>query len=124
MSKQPLSVIIAILFIFINALVWLVFGLIILTGAHPSLPDDALIKSGMAILALILAGLLSVLGFLIGKRNRSAFMITAGLLFITTLLGFFDDFGWIDLAFMVINLIPLMLLIKDRGWYLHIKTHT
>jgi len=121
--KHSLSVSILIVFIYINSLVWLAFGLIIVFDAHPSLPDLPLIKIGMAFLAFIIAGILVVLGFLITKQSRIAFFLTSGLLLITALLSIFDDFGLADLAFLILNLVPLVLLFKDRGWYLQTKSH-
>lgn len=77
----------------------------------------------MAFLAFIIAGILVVLGFLITKQSRIAFFLTSGLLLITALLSIFDDFGLADLAFLILNLVPLVLLFKDRGWYLQTKSH-
>jgi len=71
----------------------------------------------MAILAILIACIFLVLGIYVTKRNRIAFFLTAGLLLISSLLTIFDDFGLIDLAFLIINMIPLFLLIKDRFWF-------
>jgi len=122
MFKNSLSVSISIIFIYINSLVWLVFGLIIVFDAHPSIPDYPLIKAGMAFLAIAIAGILFVLGFFLAKQSRIAFFLTSGLLLLTSLLSVFDDFGLADLAFLIINLIPLVLLIKDRDWYLQMNS--
>jgi len=103
-----------------NSMVWLVFGLIIVFDAHPAIPNYPLIKGGMAFLAIVIAGVLFALGFFLAKRSRIAFLLTAGLLLLTSLLSIFDDFGLVDLAFLIINLIPLVLLIKDRDWYLQL----
>ena len=37
------------------------------------------------------------------------------------LVGLFDELGLADLAYVVLTLIPLALLIRDRNWYL--RTH-
>ena len=117
MTKKPLSITISIVFIYMNSLVWLVFGLIIIFGAHPSLPDRSLVLAGMAFLAIAISGILFIIGIFLAKQNRNAFYLTIGFLFILALAGIFDDFGLVDLAFLIINLIPLVLLIKERGWY-------
>ena len=124
MIRHSLSISISIVFIYINSLIWLAFGLILVFDVHPSLPKYPLLIGGMAILSIIIAGILMVLGFFVARRSRIAFFLTTGLLLFTSLLGIFDDFGLSDLAFLFINIIPLILLIKDRAWYLQNNSHT
>jgi predicted membrane channel-forming protein YqfA (hemolysin III family) len=113
----------AIIFTYINASLWLIFGLILVFDAHPALPDMPLYKVGMALLSIMISGILFVLGLFIFRQSRIAIYLAIGLLSITALLSIFDDFGLADLAFLIINLIPLVLLIKDRGWYLKPNPH-
>ncbi|HBG74481.1 MAG: hypothetical protein A2X25_14265 [Chloroflexi bacterium GWB2_49_20] len=121
MNKLFVSIYAALIFILLNAIVWLSFGLIIAFDMHPSLPELPLLRDGMAFVSLIMAGILFALEFFLARRNRIAFFLTVGLLLITSLLGFFDDFGVADFLFLVINFVPILLLIKDRAWYLHNK---
>ncbi len=123
MIKHSPSISITIVFIYLNALVWLAFGVIVAFDAHPSIPNYPLLISGMAILAILIACIFLVLGIYVTKRNRIAFFLTVGLLVLTSLLTILDDFGLIDLAFLIINMIPLILLIKDRAWYLQEYSH-
>ncbi len=118
MTRRPLSVSAALIFILLNALVWLAFGVIIAANAHPALPDLPLIKGVMAFLALATVVILLGLFVLLGKRNRIAYFIALGLFIAISLLTIFDEFGLADLVILVINIIPIILLIKDRDWYL------
>ncbi len=121
MTKRPLSVNAALGFILLNALVWLVFGGITATNANPALPVPPLIKVIMAFLSIAIAGMLLGLFIFIRRRNRIAYYLILGLLVITFLLNFFDNVGLVDLVVIIINLIPIILLIKDRSWYLQGK---
>jgi len=40
------------------------------------------------------------------------------MLTIIAVLSITDEFGWLDLFSLLISLIPLGLLLKDRDWYL------
>jgi hypothetical protein len=121
MIKRPLSVNAALGFILLNSLVWLVFGGIAAANANPALPVPPLIKVIMAFLSIAIAGMLLGLFIFIRRRNRIAYYLILGLLVITFLLNFFDNVGLVDLAVIIINLIPIILLIKDRSWYLQGK---
>jgi predicted membrane channel-forming protein YqfA (hemolysin III family) len=96
----------------------LFFGLIIAFNALPSLPDIPFLKGGMTVLSLAIAGIFLGVFFLLRKRNRMAYYAALGLFAVTCLLLVFDDFGLVDFVVLVINLVPLGLLIKDRAWYL------
>jgi lysylphosphatidylglycerol synthetase-like protein (DUF2156 family) len=106
------------LFMLLNALIWLGLGLIIALRAHPALPKDPLIQGGMAFLSFCAAAILLGLFIFLRKRCRPAWFAALGFLVLTSILTIFDDFGWTDLLVLVINLVPLILLIKDRVWYL------
>jgi len=118
MTNRPLSVSAALIFILLNALVWFALGVIIAANAHPALPDVPLIKGIMAFLALATAGILLGLFILLGKRSRIAYFIALGLFVAISLLTIFDQFGLADLVILAINIVPIILLIKDRAWYL------
>lgn len=118
MTNRPISIPAALIFILLNFLVWLVFGIIIASNVHPALPDQPFIKWTMAILAFITAGILLVLFIFLRKRSQRAYFLTLALFFTISTLTIFDQFGWADLAVLTINIIPILLLIKDRAWYL------
>ena len=58
MSKHPLSVSTTLIFIILNALVWLALGVIIALHVHPALPDNPLLRGIMAFLSFGAAGIL------------------------------------------------------------------
>jgi hypothetical protein len=118
MTNRPRSVSAVLIFIIFNALVWLALGIIIASNAHPALPDVPLVKGIMAFLALAIAGILSGLFVYLGKRSRIAYFSSLGLLAVISVVTIFDQFGWVDLVILIINVVPLILLIKDRAWYL------
>lgn len=118
MSNRPLTVTITLVFILLNVLIWLVLGIVIAINAHPALPVPPLMKGTMAFLSIVIAGILAALFFFIRKRNRIAYILILAFFVFTALLTFFDDVGWSDLVVLVINIVPIVLLIKDRTWYL------
>lgn len=121
MTSRPRSVPATLVFMLLNALVWLGFGVIIATDLHPALPDQPLIKWVMAILSLLIAGILLALFILLRKRSQIAYLLTIGLFLIISLLTVFDEFGWADLIVLALNIIPVILLIKDQIWYLQME---
>lgn len=121
MANRPLSVSVSLIFILLNALVWLALGVIIAANAHPALPNLPLLKGVMAFLSFSIAGILVGAFIFLVKRNRIAYFIALGLLVAMTLLTIFDQFGLSDLIILVINIVPIVLLIKDQAWYLQEK---
>lgn len=118
MKNIPKTVKVTLVFVLINALVWLVFGLIILLGLHPALPEDVLYKWGMGAVSLVAAGVLLGLFFLLKNRVGWGWYAAVAALAVSLVLSIFDDVGWIDVAMMGVILIPLVLIIRDRKWYL------
>jgi lysylphosphatidylglycerol synthetase-like protein (DUF2156 family) len=121
MTKHPLSVIVCLVFILLNSLIWLVFGVIIAVNAHPAIPAQPLIKGIMAFLSIAIAVILLVLFVLIRRHNRIAYFLALAGFIVTSLLTIFDDFGLSDLVVLAINIVPIVLLIKDRAWYLQVQ---
>jgi len=118
MLRRPLSVTAALALIFANALVWLIFGALVALRAHPALPAAPLVRAAMALTAFAAAGLLAGLCLLLARRSRAAYYPAIAFLSVAALLGLFDDFGLADLAALIIALLPVLLLLKDRDWYL------
>jgi hypothetical protein len=117
-TRYPGSIKITIIFIFIHAFIWLMLGILIAANYHMSLPDIPAIKAVMAILSFALACMLFGLAFFIQKYNRYAYYLTLLIFSGAALLTIFDDFGIADLVVLILNIIPICLLIKDRKWYL------
>jgi lysylphosphatidylglycerol synthetase-like protein (DUF2156 family) len=118
MTRRPFSVNITLLFILLNALIWLVLAILIVVQAHPGLPDLPYISAGMAALSFAFAICLLVLLFFVARRSRRAYYLAIAFLAGTALLAIFDDVGWSDLVVILLNLVPVILLVKDRRWFL------
>jgi lysylphosphatidylglycerol synthetase-like protein (DUF2156 family) len=120
-TNRPLSVTATLVFILLNILVWLALGVIIAANAHPTLPDLPLVKGTMAFLAFVTAFILLGLFIFLSKRNWIAYFLALALFVATSLLTIFDEFGLADLVVLTINIAPIVLLIKDRAWYLQVR---
>jgi lysylphosphatidylglycerol synthetase-like protein (DUF2156 family) len=123
-NNRPLTVTITLIFIALNILVWLALGIIIAVNALPGLPDLPILKGIMAFLSLAMAGILIVLFIFLLRGSRIAYYLILALLIFTALLAIFDEVGLSDLVVLIINIIPVVLLIKDRPWYLQAKPQT
>ena len=117
MNTRPRSVTAAFLLILVNIFIWFGFGILVAGHLHPALPDQPFVQTMMALLAFAIAAVLAALYFFLARRSRVAYFLTLGLLAAVSLATFFDDFGWSDLAVLLLNLAPVALLIKDRAWY-------
>jgi hypothetical protein len=118
LGKKPVTATAAAVLLFLNALIWFFFAVLAGAGFHPALPESRTVQWVMAILAFGCACVLVALIILLGKRVRSAYYLTTGLLVLLMILTVTDDVGWVDLAYLTIVMAPLILLIKDRSWYL------
>lgn len=121
MHSIPLSVKVTQAFLFLAALIWLIFGFIVVAGLHPALPEEPLLRWGMGTTAFVGGMVLAGLGIFLMKRNRFLYWISLIGLGLVTLVNFFDDLGWVDVGVALISLLPFILLLKDRHWYLQSK---
>ena len=119
MNHRPLSVTVTYGFIILNIFIWFVLGVIIAFELHPAMPDQPFFKGIMATLSFVAAGALLVTFVFLQKHIHLAYYLMLIGLGISSVLTIFDDFGLVDLAALALSLIPLILLIKDRQWYLH-----
>jgi hypothetical protein len=118
MKNLPRSVFLALWLILFNALIWLGFGLAVAAGAIPSIPAAGGMRWIMAALAVGSAAFLAGLAFFLRRHSRPAYYLALGLLAVIAVLALADQVGLLDVAALVINLVPLGLLLKDRVWYL------
>jgi len=118
MTKPPSTVTAAHFLLLLNALVWLVFGIIVAAGLHPSMPESDVFRWTMAVLALLTTSVLLGLWVFLRRRSGIAYYLTIGLLVVLSILTVTDEFGLPDLMVLIIIAAPLVLLIKDRAWYL------
>jgi lysylphosphatidylglycerol synthetase-like protein (DUF2156 family) len=122
--NEPPSLRLTRLMIYLNALLWLLFGVIIGVGAHPSYPIGSAYYLPMALAAFMGTAVLIALASLLRKPNPLAYWASVAVLAVTILLAMFDEVGPADLAFILITLLPLVFLIRNRSWYLHPSTPT
>jgi len=118
MTTPPSTVRIARLLVLLNALIWLLFGVITAAGAHPSFREAGFLRWAMAASAFIAAIILVALAGLLKRRSRFGYILTVVMLAVMILASLFDDFGLADLLFVLVTLLPLASLLKDRAWYL------
>jgi lysylphosphatidylglycerol synthetase-like protein (DUF2156 family) len=117
MKRRPISVTASMLLVLLNALVWLVFAVIVGLDLHPRLPDSYVLRWIMGILAFGCATVMIARVVLLENRVRIAYSATLGLLALLAVLTVADDVGWADGLYLVLVMTPLMLLIKDQSWY-------
>ena len=125
MTDLPSTVRYTRLLILLNALLWLALGVIIAVGVHPSYREPGILRWAMAISAFLAAGLLGALVRPLAGRNRIACWAAVLLLAAISAAALSDEVGLADLAIVIITLLPLALLIRDRTWHLqptHIST--
>ena len=65
-----------------------------------------------------MAGVLLGLFVLMHQGNRNAYYLTIAFFAMVSLLTIFDDVGFADIVVLILNLIPIVLLIRDRKLYL------
>lgn len=124
MTHRPVTVTINLAIILLNALIWIILAIVIAANALPGLGDLPTTKWVLGLLSITIAITLLVLTYFIYKHRLKAYILTLAFFGITSLLTIFDDVGLPDAIFLVISLIPIILLIKDRAWYLQSKTKT
>jgi lysylphosphatidylglycerol synthetase-like protein (DUF2156 family) len=118
MAKYPVTVQAVLILLVLSVLIWIGFAFLTVTGAYPGLPDDPTVRFVMAGLAFgcgcVLAGLTRALA----NRGRIAYYLVTALLALLAVLSIADDIGWADLLYLAMVVVPLILMIKDRSWYL------
>ncbi len=117
-SEPSASVSVASFFLLLDATIWLVFAVLVATGIHPALPESRALQWVMVVLALLATGVLIGLWFFLRRRSRPAYYLTVASLFVLLMLTIADDVGLSDLLVLVAIVVPLVLLLKDRRWYL------
>jgi GNAT superfamily N-acetyltransferase len=117
LKRRPNSVTFTFGLILLTAAFWLGFAVFVAMGAIPSIPVGV-IRWGMAILATGVAVVLAGLTYLLWRRVRLAYYGTVALLTIVVVLSITDQVGLPDLLTLLVSLAALVLLLKERAWYL------
>jgi len=118
MPRQPWTVRITFVSFLVIAALWLLFSLFVVLGGNVSYFHIGAFRWIMAGLTFLASILLAALGYLLRRRFKPAWYFSVLLLAAMILAGFMDELGLIDYAFIVLVMIPLALLIKDRKWFL------
>jgi len=72
----------------------------------------------MGVLALLNAFVFVGLVVFLRRHSRIAYWLALVLLTTISVLTYADEFGPADLIVLMINILMLLLLVRDRGWYL------
>ena len=96
---------------FLNALVWLVFGVLSFSLAMSSTSDWRFMLS---VLMLINASIFVGFGVLIRKGQPWVFFLAILYVAVNVVLSITDQFGWFDFLIMLLNLVLLGLLFVTR----------
>lgn len=116
--RRPVAVTATLILILINALIWLAFGIVVASGAHPALPQEPLLRRAMAVAAVACAIGLAALAFFLARRSKIAYYSSVVLLAVVAALTVMDEFGLADLPGLLVTLAALALLASSRRWYL------
>jgi hypothetical protein len=122
MKKPEKIFTLALITILINAAIWLIFAVLLLSGVFGMGMLPVTLRWIMVSLAVIAAVVLFVLVILLRKHNPIAYYLTLVALTGLVLLTFMDQVGIADLIYAVIALTPLVLLLVCRRWYFQNKT--
>lgn len=117
LAAKPAGIPAAIGFLVLNAVLWFVFSAVTALGFHPALPDAPLLKAGMSMGSAAAGIVLVLLAHFLGRQYRLAFYASEGFLLLMAVSFVFDDIGWVDLAVIVLTIIPTVLLFFERAWF-------
>jgi hypothetical protein len=117
-NKSPLFGRSAILLLAANALIWLLFAVLVPLGYPASMPDDP--ASRWFLSAAFLAGSMvqAFLSIMLFRRWKPAFALAAILLILLSCLSLADDFGLPDLLYLLLVFATLICLFLGRRWFL------
>jgi hypothetical protein len=118
MAIRPATVRVARILLLADSLLWLAFAAFTAAGAHPSFGPMSEYRWPVTLLALLVAVLLAGLSVHLGNPSPLGYWLGVGGLGAMILASLFDQFGLADLVFVAATALPLVLLIKDRAWYL------
>jgi hypothetical protein len=119
MKHIPKSVLATLVLIGMNAVFWLGFAIVAVVGGIPGFDGGNTEKWMLAGLALGTAVCLAALVYFLARRKRIAFYAATISLAIILVLSITDQVGLWDLLTMLSILAVLVLLFKDRKWYLN-----
>ena len=117
MAQRPASVTITLLCLWLQAGFWLVVALLVALGSFRAFASMGPLRWILAVLALGTAGFLAGLAILLQRRVRLAWLAGAAGLAALAVLSVTDQIGGMDIFTLLVSLVPLALMVKDRAWY-------
>jgi lysylphosphatidylglycerol synthetase-like protein (DUF2156 family) len=121
MQTHPRTISITLIIILMNAVFWLGYAAWMAFGSMPAFAAFPVLRWIMAGLALASAAALAVTAFFLRRRIRLAYWFGLILLAVLAVLSITDEFGLLDLVSLLLSLVPLALMLKDRRGYLRSK---
>jgi len=118
---RPVTVTINLAIILLNALIWLILAIMIAVNAVPGLGDQISMRWALGFLSIAIAIILLALTYFCYQHSLKAYYLTLVFFIFTSVLVIFDDVGLADIIVLMISITPIVLLIKDRKWYLQLK---
>ncbi len=98
----------------LNAIIWLVLGIISLARLTGNPSNQTIILLVIAILMFANVGAMLLSAWLVGKRKRLFYLIALVVLLGNIILTFTDQFGLLDLLTLIIDLILLGIMLVKR----------
>ena len=118
MKYHPVTVKFALGLMALDSLLWLGFAIITVFGIfEQNIP--VWLRLTMAGLSFFLAVGLGVLFYHLLKKVRIAYWTSLALIGAISVVSLMDELGVLDISFFLFNLVLLVLLIKDKKWYLN-----
>ena len=103
--------------LFVNAAVWLLFGLISLVRMATG---ESAATSTLLVVAVLMFGNVAALliaGVVVRKPQKRWFWLVTAVLLINIILTFTDQVGIFDLLTLLLDLLILSLIIANRAWF-------
>lgn len=118
-SQTPISVRVVQALFFLNAAIWLLFGVSSLVRLSNGNPDRAITGWIVAILMFGNAGAMLWSGVGIGKQQKRFYYLAVVVLTVNIILTVTDEFGIPDFITLMIDIVLFGLLIATRKRYSH-----
>jgi hypothetical protein len=116
-KNRPVIVTIFLVLASLVALVWLGFGLTIVTGLHPTIHFNSLFSRMVAIASLFSAVWLFILTYFAARRSKAAYWLLLITFCLLTIASLADELGAVDIAVCAATAITLGCLIAGRQWF-------
>ena len=117
-AGNPNSVKAAQILFILNAIIWLLFGIVSLVQITTNGSEQQIVALVIAILMFGNVGAMLLAGIGLGTRRRLFFYFGIVVLAVNIILTFTDQFGVFDCVTLVLDVILLGLLIATRSQYL------